>query len=304
MTLDQLRLFIAVAEREHVTAASRAMNVTQSAVSAAIAALEERYSVKLFHRVGRGIQLSEAGRLFLPAARAVVAQASVAENVLNEISGLRRGTLRAVASQTIAAYWIPSILVAFRKKYPQIMVELAISNTEEAAKKVRDGEAELGIVEALVDDPALAQWPLREDRLTIVQADTSVPEHADRDWLRKQVWVMREPGSGTRATLEHYLGSLGIAQEELNVSLVLPSNESVRTAIEAGAGIGALSSLVVAPALLAGTLHSASEVPESRFFYGLRHRERYRSPAADAFMEMIDAQNPARKQRKTAIVQA
>lgn len=300
MTLDQLRLFIAVAEREHVTAASRAMNVTQSAVSAAIAALEERYSVKLFHRAGRGIQLSEAGRLFLPEARAVVAQAAAAENVLDEISGLRRGMLRAVASQTIAAYWIPSMLAAFRKKYPQITVELAISNTEEAARRVREGEAELGIVEAIVDDPALAQWPLGKDHLTIVQADATVPDHADRDWLRKQVWVMREPGSGTRAALEHYLGKLGIRQEELKVSLVLPSNESVRTAIEAGAGIGALSSLVVAPALLAGTLHEASTVPENRFFYGLRHRERYTSPAADAFVSMIEAENTAHKQRKTA----
>lgn len=291
MTLDQLRLFIAVAEREHVTAASRAMNVTQSAVSAAIAALEERYGVRLFDRVGRGIRLSEAGHLFLPEARAVVAQALAAENVLDEISGLKRGTLRAVASQTIAAYWIPSILVAFRRKYPQITVELAVSNTEEAAKKVREGEAELGIVEAIVDDPALAQWPLGKDHLTIVQADAGVPERADREWLRKQVWVMREPGSGTRATLEHYLRRLGIAPDELNVSLVLPSNESVRTAVEAGAGIAALSSLVVAPALLAGTLHAASEVPESRFFYGLRHKERYRSPAADAFVEMIDLAN-------------
>lgn len=113
------------------------MNVTQSAVSAAIAALEERYGVRLFDRVGRGIRLSEAGHLFLPEARAVVAQAAAAENVLDEISGLKRGTLRAVASQTIAAYWIPSILVAFRRKYQQITVELAVSNTEEAAKKPR-----------------------------------------------------------------------------------------------------------------------------------------------------------------------
>lgn len=91
------------------------MNVTQSAVSAAIAALEGRYGVKLFHRVGRGIRLTEAGRLFLPEARAVIAQATAAEHVLDDISGLKRGTLKAVASQTTAAYWLPPILVAFHK---------------------------------------------------------------------------------------------------------------------------------------------------------------------------------------------
>lgn len=288
MTLDQLRLFIAVAEREHVTAASQAMNVTQSAVSAAIAALEARYGIKLFHRVGRGIGLTDAGRLFLPEARAVVAQATAAENILKDISGLRRGTLKAVASQTIAAYWLPAILVAFRKRYPDIEVELAISNTEEAARMVREGEAEVGIVEAVVDDPALAQWPVGEDHMILVQASSLIPPRIDAVWLRQQDWVMREAGSGTRSALEHYLGKYDIGIEDLNISLVLPSNESVRTAIEAGAGIGALSSLVVGPALRAGTLHAVLQVPESRFFYGLRHKERYQSPTATALLGMSE----------------
>lgn len=291
MTLDQLRLFIAVADREHVTAASRAMNVTQSAVSAAIAALETRYGIKLFHRVGRGIRLTDAGRIFLPEARAVVVQAAAAEHVLHEICGLKKGTLKAVASQTIAAYWLPRLLAAFRQKYPQINVELAISNTEEAARLVREGAAELGIVEAVVDDPTLAQWPVGEDHLIVVQADATVPCQADENWLREQAWVMRESGSGTRSALEQFLQGLGIALKDLNVSLVLPSNEGVRTAVEAGAGIGALSSLVVAPALRTGTLHAVLQLPQSRLFYGLRHKERYQSPSATALLEMIQLEN-------------
>ena len=75
MTLEQLRIFIAVAERQHVTEAARALNLTQSATSAAIAALEERHNVRLFDRVGRGIMLTDLGRSFLPEARAVVAGA-------------------------------------------------------------------------------------------------------------------------------------------------------------------------------------------------------------------------------------
>ena len=71
MTLEQLRIFVGVAEREHVTKAAEVLNVTQSAASGAVAALEARYGVPLFHRVGRGIQLTEAGRGFLEEARAV-----------------------------------------------------------------------------------------------------------------------------------------------------------------------------------------------------------------------------------------
>lgn len=290
MTLEQLRLFVAVAEREHVTAASRALHVTQSAVSAAIAALEERHGVKLFHRVGRGISLTEAGRLFLPEARAVLARAAVARNVLEEVGGLKRGTLRLVASQTIAAYWLPPILVAFNKKYPDIEVDLAISNTLDAATRVRDGEVELGMVEGVVEDPALAQWPVGEDHLTIIQASPYFPRTISRAWLCAARWVMREPGSGTRAALEHYLRGLGMTQQDINVSLVLPSNEAVRTAIEAGAGIGALSSLVVAPSLQAGKLHAVPQTLSTRTFYGLRHKERYRSRAADALLDLIAQQ--------------
>lgn len=290
MTLEQLRLFVAVAEREHVTAASRALHVTQSAVSAAIAALEERHGVKLFHRVGRGINLTEAGRLFLPQARAVLARAAMAQTVLEEVGGLRRGTLRLVASQTIAAYWLPPILVAFRGLYPDVEVDLAISNTLDAASRVRDGSMELGIVEGLVEDPALAQWRVGEDHLTIIQVGSDVPHKMSREWLCAAQWVMREPGSGTRAALEEYLGQLGVTPRDMHVSLVLPSNEAVRTAIEAGAGVGSLSSLVVAPALLAGTLHAVPQTLKTRAFYGLRHKERYQSRAADALLALIEQQ--------------
>ena len=79
MTLDQLRIFVAVAERQHVTAAAQSLNLAQSAASSAIAALETRHNIKLFHRVGRGIALTEAGALFLTEAKAVLARADAAE---------------------------------------------------------------------------------------------------------------------------------------------------------------------------------------------------------------------------------
>lgn len=270
MTLEQLRFFIAVAEREHVTAAARALHVTQSAVSAAVSALEERHAVKLFHRVGRGIRLTEAGRLLLPEARAVLAQAAAAETMLDELSGLKRGTLRVVASQTIAAYWLPPHLVRFRARYPEIGVDLSISNTEEAARRVREGVADLGIIEGVTEDPVLAQWTVGQDELLLVQAAPWESGVVDEAWLRSARWVMREPGSGTRSALEGYLRGRGVVPEDLDVSLVLPSNESVRTAIEAG------------------TLHTVGGVLGTRLFRGLRHRERYRSPVSDAFVTLTE----------------
>lgn len=239
MTLDQLRVFVAVAERQHMTQAARALNLAQSAASAAIAALEARHGAKLFHRVGRGIELTEAGRLFLAEAKAVLARAEAAELALAELGGLARGTLAVQASQTIAGYWLPRHLVAFRRAHPKIEVRLAVGNTAQVAAAVRDGAAELGFVEGAVDDPALAGAAVARDRLVLVVG----PEHpwTGRDRVRPEElpaseWVLREPGSGTRSAFEAALEGFGLAPGALGVALELPSNEAVRAAVEAGLG--------------------------------------------------------------------
>ena len=113
MTLDQLRIFVAVAEQQHVTRAANVLALSQSAVSSSIAALETQYDVKLFHRIRRNIVLTDAGQQFLSEARAVLARASSAGNMLADLAGLRRGALSLAASQTVANYWIPKVMQRF-----------------------------------------------------------------------------------------------------------------------------------------------------------------------------------------------
>src|SRR6201993_5105470 len=196
MTLDQLRIFIAVAERQHVTRAAEALHLGQSAVSAAIAALEARHDTKLFHRVGRGIELTEAGALFLSEARAVLARAEAAELVLSELGGLHRGTLSLHASQTIASYWLPRHLVAFRRAYPGIDIRLGVGNTAQVAEAVHQGLAELGFVEGAVDDPVLTVTEVARDQLVVVVGPEYQSCTADRVTLAQLAdldWVLREP---------------------------------------------------------------------------------------------------------------
>lgn len=287
MTLDQLRIFVAVAERQHMTRAAEALNLTQSAVSAAIAALEARHDVRLFHRVGRGIELTEAGRGLLADAREVLDRAGAAEQALADRGRLLRGRLVLVASQTIASYWLPRFLARFSTAHPGVTIDLAIANTAGAAEQVLSGAAELGFVEGPVDDPALARWQVGEDAMQLVQAAAPAPGRVGIDALRAARWVMRERGSGTRAVLEAMLAGLGIDPAALTVALELPSNEAVRTAVEAGQGMAALSTLVVAPSLRLGTLHALDVALPPRPFYGLRHKERYRSRAADTLLDLI-----------------
>lgn len=285
MTLEQLRIFVAVAEREHMTRAAEALGITQSAASAAIAALEGRHDVPLFHRVGRGIALTWAGHMFLEEARAVLGRAAIAERTLAEYHGLQRGTLRLVASQTIASYWLPVRLAQFRHRHPAICVELAIDNSEGAAARVLDGRAELGFVEGVIDQAALAHWKMGEDHMLLLSGQAEEP--VDDEWLRRANWIVREKGSGTRSSFEEVLRHRGIDPDALTIAMTLPSNEAVCSAVEAGAGVAVLSELVVRRALAGGHVYKLPLSMPSRPFEALRHKERYRTRAADALIALM-----------------
>jgi DNA-binding transcriptional LysR family regulator len=126
----------------------------------------------------------------------------------------------------------------------------------------------------------------------VLVSSTQYAAPLEAAFLRNARWIMREPGSGTRSTLNTAMRHLGVDTDALDVSLVLPSNESVRTAVENGAGIDALSSLVVAPALVSGTLHALPFDLGMRPLYGLRHKERFRTKAADALLDLITEMHP------------
>src|SRR3982074_763182 len=290
MTLEQLRIFIAVAEKQHVTQAAGQLNLTQSATSAAIAALETRCGIKLFDRVGRGIVLTQTGRDFLREAREVVARAKAAAEVLDDLAGLKRGSLTLAASQTVANYWLPPPIQAFREAYPGIDLQVTIANTEQVAQAVNRGNADLGFVEGEVDDPSLAIRKMEGDSLAIVVG-------ASHPWLGKTritpklltatCWILREPGSGTRSMFEAALKKFGIKLSDLDVRLELPSKDAVRVAVESGDCATAISDLVVAQSLAAGTLQRVKLDLPKRSFIALRNKERYASQAEKALFAAI-----------------
>ena len=290
MTLEQLRIFIAVAGHQHVTRAAAELHLTQSAVSAAIAALERRYDVRLFDRVGRGIVLTSTGQQFLREARAVLARADAAVQVLDELAGLKRGSVTLAASQTVANYWLPPRLQAFRAAHPHITLQLEIVNTTQAAQAVHEGRAELGFVEDDIDDPTLAVRRIDGDRLVIVVGSRhpwAGQKTIAASRLKASCWVLREPGSGTRAMFERGLRKAGIKPSELRIALDLPSNEAVRAAVESSDCATALSELVAASSLAAGTLHRVDFELPRRSFAVLRHKERSPSQAAKALLAQL-----------------
>ena len=101
----------------------------------------------MFHRIGRHIELTEAGRAFLQEAKAVLARVEAAELTLAELGELKRGVLNLAASQTIASYWLPRHLVSFRRNHPGIDIRLAIGNTTQAVRAGAEELVEIGFVE-------------------------------------------------------------------------------------------------------------------------------------------------------------
>ncbi|WP_245465362.1 LysR substrate-binding domain-containing protein, partial [Mesorhizobium sp. M7A.F.Ca.CA.002.10.1.1] len=244
MTLDQLRIFVAVAERGHMTKAAELLGISQSAASAAIRALEEQHGVHLFNRVGRNIELAQTGHRFLPEAKAVLERAAAARNVLEHVSQTVTGSLSIAASQTIASYWLPRRLASFHEAYPAVRLSVSIGNTRQVEANVLDGAADLGLVEGRTESDILRRTKVDVDRLMLVVASTHpeiaevAPGHSDIKDLR---WIIREGGSGTREVLEDLARHEGISLADLQIFLVLPSNEAIRQAVEAGVGATLIS---------------------------------------------------------------
>jgi DNA-binding transcriptional LysR family regulator len=162
-----------------------------------------RIGTKLFNRIGPHIELTDAGQAFLKEARAVLATAEAAELVFIEFSNLKRGVLSVQASQTIANYWLPRHLAAFRSAHPQIEIRASIRNTAQVATAVENRETELGFVEAAIHSEQLTSTTVARDQIIVVAA----PDHqllkrkpiTPKDLMEVE-WVLRETRIGHKVS--------------------------------------------------------------------------------------------------------
>ena len=296
VTLDQLKIFVDVAERGNITFASEALGMSQSGASAAIKSLEREYGVHLFNRVGRGIELSQAGARFLGEAKAVLERAASARLVLENISQTIAGTVSIAASQTIASYWLPNRLATFHDAVPAVRLNVSVGNTRQVEMAVLDGMADIGFVEGRTRSKMLKRTRVDTDRLVfVVGRDTPAPSTDARGNLdlRAVRWIVREKGSGTREVLEDLASHRNIAFDELQVFLVLPSNEAIRQVVEAGAGGTIISESVVARSIAEGKVRQIPLAIPPREFAVITHADRAPGAAQLALKEHISQTAPA-----------
>jgi DNA-binding transcriptional LysR family regulator len=213
----------------------------------------------------------------------------MARSVLQELAGSATGTVDIAASQTIATYWLPRRLAAFHTANSGVRLNVMIRNTHEVETAVADGEVNVGLVEGPTRHPALLRQHIAHDQLVLVVAADQPPpfDGSRRLDLRAVSWVIREAGSGTRRGLEDLALQEGLSLDDLNIALVLPSNEAVREAIEAGAGATIISRHVVASAIAAGRLREIPIDLPQREYALVVHRDRHAMQAQKALVQAL-----------------
>ena len=260
MTLSQLRAFVAVASAGSVRRAAATLVVSQPAVSAAIAALQQDLGVPLVAREGRGLVLTPAGRVFAGYARQVLGLVEEARVATAGQLNPERGRVRLAAVTTAGEHVLPAFLADFRGRYPEAEVVLEVGNRARVWELLGFREVDLAIGGRPPGNGRFTTLATRANPLVIVAP--TAPGRGDQvagplptqevsvEELAAQVWLLREPGSGTRSTAEELFEDLGIAP----ATLTLGSNGAIRESVRAGLGVTVISRDAVARELSRGAL--------------------------------------------------
>jgi DNA-binding transcriptional LysR family regulator len=288
VTLRQMRAFAAVARHLSFTRAAEELHLTQPAVSQQLKLLESEVGMPLFEHTGRSIHLTAAGLELLPYAKQAIELLREAGESLSAMRGLKRGVLKLGAVST-AKYFAPSLLRAFTPAFPEITIKFSVGNREEVIEQLGGNEIDLVIMgrpprELETEAEAFAKHPL-----VIIAAPDHPLAGKRRIQLRQlagENFIIREQGSGTRASMERVFRDRGAT---FRASMEVSSNETIKQAVMAGMGISFISMHTISLELKAGKLIVLDIVggPIIRDWYVIHLKAKRLSPVAAAFRSFL-----------------
>jgi DNA-binding transcriptional LysR family regulator len=240
VTSRQLRLFLALADTGSVSAAAKAMHVTQPTASMQLKEVTQSVGLPLYEVVSKKIYLTEVGKELAATARAMAQTWDAFEQNVDAIKGLSRGKLR-VAVVSTAKYFMPRIVGSFCTRYPAIDVSLEILNRDGVVQRLRDNLDDLYIMSMPPSDMDLTDEAFMPNPIVVIAPTVdplaervSVPLHE----LAQRRFILREKGSGTRMAGDQFFRQMKFRP---NVRLELGSNEAVKESVAGGLGIGVVS---------------------------------------------------------------
>lgn len=294
MTITRMRTLVAVADTGSVRTAADQLSVTESAVSAAIGALQRELGVDLVTRSGRGVALTTAGRRYAAYSRQILGLMDEAKAAASGEVDPASGVVRIAAVTTAGEHVLPLYLATFRERHPQARLDLEVSNRDHIWSLLADHRVDIAVGGRPPDDAAVVTRAIRPNELVVVAA----PGFEASEDEATLTWLVREPGSGTRATTEAFLEQRGADPPRLTVG----SNSAAIACSIAGLGVTLVSREAVARELADGELEVVPlrGTPLSRPWHAATHPTMTRTarlflahlcepgPALTPFSEPVD----------------
>lgn len=287
-SLRQLRIFDAVVRHLSYTRAARELHLTQPAVSMQIKQLEENTGIALFEQVGKKIYLTEAGKELHHYSSGIAHLLAEAETVLEELKGIKRGKLT-ISVVSTAKYFAPYLLALFSKRYPQVTVNLEVTNRESLLAHLAANDRDMVIMGVPPPQQDFVAEPFMENPLVVI-APYNHPLTQQRaiplERLQQETFLIREPGSGTRIAMERFF-----AEHHIHVitGMEMNSNEAIKQGVQAGLGLGIVSVHTVALEMEVQRLAvlDVAHMPIIRNWYLVHRKDKRLSPVAQAFKAFV-----------------
>ena len=286
MTIRHIRIFLAVCESGcNTTRAAQALHMSQPAVSLAVRELEQYYGVALFDRIGRRLRLTEAGERFRDYAAHIAKLFDDMEKSMRDWDAF--GLIRVGASVTVGAQFLPRYVQAFYARYPGTEVHVTVAQSEHLERMIMENALDLALIEGACHTRDLVSEAYMEDELTVIGPPGLFPPGAEltQEQFRRQRFLLRERGSGTRELFERVTENAGFSVEPIWEAM---STTALVNAVISGLGVavlphrmvtGPIERRLVAPVTVKGLTFS-------RQFHIVYHREKYLTSAARAFMDL------------------
>lgn len=291
-TLHQLEVFGKVVKHRSMTKAAKDLHMTQPAVSIQIKQLQEALDISLIEVIGRQIYLTEAGKKLYEVQQTIRNEIESFSALVSQLKGGLEGNLSISAAST-AKYFLPYLLGDFQKRYPKIKISLKVTNRDEVLAHLKSNEYDLTILTQVPDDQSIIAVPFLDNPLVICSA----PDHPlagkpdiDIQQLKNEPFIYREPGSGTRMVLEHFLEENNIS---VNPIMELGTNEAVKQAIMGGIGISLISKLSLKNELLLNKISilDVKDMPIMSQWHALYKKEKNLSPVTENYLSFLQGKD-------------
>lgn len=232
----RLEVFVAAALHQNFSRAAEQLFISQPAVSQQISALEQEMGATLFDREARSVKLTKAGEVVFHHSQQILQMYAQMHRLVNDLAHAPQGTLTIGASYTYGEYMLPHVLAPFLNQFPGIVPVISIANSKDIEQRVAEGSLDVGIIEKASVHKSVQAEAFATDVLRIVAS----PQHAGlaEDQLSDQVWIVREPGSGTRDMTDAFFALHGVTARAI---MEFSSTQVIKEAVEAGLGIALLS---------------------------------------------------------------